>query len=958
MRGHPSLCAARGLSGHLNDAQSVPGQRKRGNPRRKERKRMTTTSKQNGPGKRRYNLFVPMLIIFALMVSMVLYTSNVIRSVAVTNIQEVGMDKVFSVTAQLDNYLDTAKNVMWVTSDTVDHMVQNGETAQAILNYITDETQKQEKQFDENYTGIYGYIMGEYLDGQGWVPPEGYDPTQRDWYIEALKAEGDSIIVPPYVDAQTGSVIISISRRLSNSADVLSLDMTMGHIQDIVAALDLKGKGYGFIVDENGMFIAHPDESLKGKFLSDLPGRSDLLGKMAAVKNGSFEIKTEGRQSTVFVNQLMDQWYVVIEVSNEELFSEVRQQMAINVLICSVIFVLIIFFYVLGRRNEQSYSRRMEEMRADEQKQAYEAKTLKLEKEAADRANQAKSNFLADMSHEIRTPINAVLGMNEMILRESLRAREAPLPDREDAAKIVDSISSYAGSIQSAGSSLLSIINDILDISKVEAGKIDIVAGEYALSSILSDVSSMISFKAEEKGLAFVVDVDETLPNGLYGDKVRIRQILVNLLNNAVKFTDRGCILLKVRGEDEGAWEAGQTARLQICIKDTGIGIKPEDIGKLFTKFNRVDLKRNSTIEGTGLGLAITQSLLTMMGGSIRVESQYGVGSTFMITLPQQIVSCEPVGNFQAKLENRARSANAYAETFRASNVRILIVDDTKMNLTVAVGLLKNTEIKIDTASSGEEALALSQMIPYDLILMDQRMPKMDGTEALRLIRQQTDGANLHTPVICLTADAVIGAKERYIAEGFTDYLSKPVEGAALEQMLVRYLPKDKVTILRKETVHSAAEKADQANDGYAPLRDVGVDVRQGLLYCQNDEALYRSLLWEFGHSAQKKTEEMQSYFDARAWKDYAIQVHALKSTAKMIGATRLNEVAVRVEAAAHEERAEALQGDHALLLSLYGWTAEAILSLGGTEDASASSDEDEIIEFMPEDASSGALGK
>ena len=413
---------------------------------------------------------------------------------------------------------------------------------------------------------------------------------------------------------------------------------------------------------------------------------------------------------------------------------------------------------------------------------------LKEQKQIADEANAAKSQFLANMSHEIRTPINAVLGFNELIIRECTEAGESA-----QAGRSFENIRMYAGNIQSAGGNLLSIINDILDLSKIEAGRMDIVDAPYTLTDLLNDVSNMVFFKAKEKGLEFTADVDETLPDKLYGDKARVRQVITNILSNAVKYTDRGSVRIKVRGRAEGGMEPGQMLRLSIEIKDTGIGMRHEEMDKLFTKFQRLDLSHNSTIEGTGLGLAISHQLMTMMGGTIEVESEYGSGSVFRIELPQKIVSTQPVGDFRERFEKDILSIKEYKEEFRAPSAHILVVDDTRVNHKVAKGLLKKTLIQIDTAESGEQAINLARENKYDLILMDQRMPQMDGTEALMHIREQKDGRNVTTPVICLTADAIIGAKERYMAEGFTDYLAKPINSHELEQTLIKYLPKDKI---------------------------------------------------------------------------------------------------------------------------------------------------------------------
>ncbi len=398
-------------------------------------------------------------------------------------------------------------------------------------------------------------------------------------------------------------------------------------------------------------------------------------------------------------------------------------------------------------------------------------KELEIARLKADEANRSKSEFLANMSHEIRTPINAVIGMNEMIMRE---AKDEKIAD-------------YSRNIESAGRSLLSIINDILDLSKIEAGKMELTEAPYKFSSLINDVVVMISVKAREKNLAFNVNVDETLPDGLYGDEIRIRQIITNVLNNAVKYTEKGSVTLSVNYN-----RAGDDCNLLVRVTDTGIGIKPEDIDKVFEKFDRADMNRNKTIEGTGLGLTIVKRLLVMMDGTISVESEYGKGSTFFLRIPQKIHEDDAIGDYRKKFSSASASDGGYKELFHAPDAEILVVDDTLINLTVVRALLKKTKIKIDTATSAAEALIKTTEKKYDTILLDNRMPGMDGAEALPIMRTQEGGLNKETPIVCLTADAVSGARERYLAEGFTDYLTKPIESAALERMLLKYLPKDK----------------------------------------------------------------------------------------------------------------------------------------------------------------------
>ncbi|MBR0172418.1 MAG: response regulator [Lachnospiraceae bacterium] len=435
----------------------------------------------------------------------------------------------------------------------------------------------------------------------------------------------------------------------------------------------------------------------------------------------------------------------------------------------------------------------------------------------AEEASRSKSDFLANMSHEIRTPINAVLGMNEMVMRESMQAEREMPATREGVQKAFGNITVYAGDIRSAGQNLLSIINDILDFSKIESGRMELVDEPYQLSSVLNDVSNMIMFRARGKDLAFTVDVDETLPDGFIGDEVRVRQILTNILSNAVKYTDEGSVSLSVRGD--AATKRGMTNRLVFTVKDTGIGIREEDRKKLFAKFQRVDLTRNNTIEGTGLGLAITQSLLQMMKGQIELESTYGVGSTFTVTIPQKVIDPTPIGNFREKFEQGIREKTVYRELFRAPEARILVVDDTAVNLTVIKGLLSETKVKVNTATGGAQALEMTKDIPFDVILMDQRMPEIDGTETLERIRDQEGGVNLSTPVICLTADAVQGARDRYLKEGFSDYLSKPVDGPQLEAMLKTYLPPEKVEEVERSVRYGDASAETGAAQGDASSR-------------------------------------------------------------------------------------------------------------------------------------------
>ena len=408
----------------------------------------------------------------------------------------------------------------------------------------------------------------------------------------------------------------------------------------------------------------------------------------------------------------------------------------------------------------------------DEERKAREA--LRDISDRAMAASEAKSAFLSNMSHEIRTPINAILGMNEMILREC--SQDSP-------------ILSYAENIDAAGHTLLALVNDILDFSKIEAGKMEIIPAEYDLSSVINDLVHMISYRAEEKGLEFSLEVDPETPKRLWGDDIRLKQIITNLLTNAVKYTKEGSVVFSIDFEKKDE----KHVLLTVAVKDTGSGIKKEDMDKLFSKFDRIGEEKNRHIEGTGLGLSITTRLLGMMGSKLEVGSIYGVGSRFYFTLEQEVVDWEPLGNMDEVLVANTSAVHQYHEQFTAPEAEVLVVDDTAMNLVVFRNLLKKTKVRIDTAESGDEALALADKKKYDIVFLDHMMPKKDGIVTLHEMKEQEKGMNRETPVICFTANAVSGAWDLYKNEGFDDYLTKPIDFVKLEQMVMKYLPTGKI---------------------------------------------------------------------------------------------------------------------------------------------------------------------
>ncbi len=631
-----------------------------------------------------------------------------------------------------------------------------------------------------------------------------------------------------------------------------------------------------------------------------------------------------------------------------------------------------------------------------------------------EQANRSKSDFLANMSHEIRTPMNAIVGMTELILRD---------PD------ISESTRDNCYNIQSSSRSLLSIINDILDFSKIESGKLELIEGEFSISSVLNDVINMSVTRKGSKDIEIIVRADPNIPRKLYGDEIRIRQVMINLMTNAVKFTEKGCVTLNVSctRQDYGI-------NLKVSVEDTGIGITPQNIEKLFTSFQQVDTKKNRSVEGTGLGLAISKRLINKMNGFVNVTSEYGKGSVFSFVIPLRIldekpfvsiknpekifaVGCLELKRFGRETEKKYKKLildiknqmgisfisysslndmksfigknsdrithcfvskevylsdkeylNSIADridtvviqdivnpaaitppvkcifkpfytmsvaavlnneklisninerrtesvTFSAPKARVLIVDDNAVNLKVAVGLLRPYHMQCLTVESGPAAISMLHSKDIDLVLMDHMMPEMDGVETTKLIRSMEGDYYKQLPVIALTANAVNGVREMFISEGFNDFVAKPIEVSAIDKALKSWLPSQLVCPPIQDRLpgdRRGRKSSDKAADGCL------ISESKGLTYTGGDREAYYEILDVYVKKGRQKLEQIQQFFDLSDWKNYTIEVHALKSSSLSIGSLKLSEDAKKLETAGKANDIGTIKAGNRELLALY----------------------------------------
>ena len=829
---------------------------------------------------------------------------------------------------QLSNWVERHRSILGLCVNIILEHPELMEDYPSAVKYL-DEIAKKYPEISVCYLAN-PYNEHQVIMNNGWESPDpNWRVENRPWYIETERSSSGFNVSAPYYDDQTGLYCVTFSQIVKDdNGEFLGIFAIDFFLDKLIHILDesYTSNSYAFLVDKDGIIISHPNQKyqmntktnteIKNTEYAQVYSQEGEVFTLNDYKDMKMACLAKKNQISNFTVVVADNWWDIYGTT-----FNLGILFAVLLIIC-ITAVIVLIDHLL--KWQQTINRKLQAAAQD-----------------AILAGNAKFQFFAQMSHEIRTPMNAVLGMNELILRES--------NDK--------TILEYSENIQSAGKTLLTLINSILDFSKIENGQMKIVSARYETSTVINDLLSIASERASKKGLQLNIDIDPNLPRTLFGDDIRIKQIITNLLTNAIKYTPEGSVTFstKIVSIDTDSLE------ILISVKDTGIGIKPEDIGKLSISFTRLDEEKNRNIEGTGLGISIVQKLLTMMGSKLEVESEYGKGSNFFFKIRQKIIDKNPIGNYREHDIEKIRAEKKTKTYFNAHDAKILVVDDNSMNLKVIFGILKFNEVKPDLAESGAECLKLAAKNHYDIIFLDHMMPKMDGIETLQKLKAEHLAEG--TTIIALTANAISGAREFYIKAGFDDYLSKPINPADLDEMLQKYLPSDlknrtdekiskvektaevgeKIPAVEKiievvkensETVKESAtvqeipatekipevdensEVEETAEDSFTNSEkkllekicpEINLDAAMG--YCMDSKEFFIEMVQEFFNG--DKTEEVKKSYDAEDWKNYRILVHALKSTSLVIGAENFSAQAKAQEFAAKDEDIDELKKNH-----------------------------------------------
>jgi len=697
------------------------------------------------------SFYLQVLFVFLAFAVMVLVSYFYVRAMVQEQMLSYSERTISSVEYEIKSILTQYEIALSNFAFSTEYIIQDSYTDDELRTHFykwTDWLTSNQESFQE-FGGVYGFINEEFIDGSDWVPPPDYVPQLRLWFSGAVYANGNISYTVPYVDADTGEVVISISVVVfdenSRRAGVIAIDLNIASIVDYVNNLNVENDGYGVMLNEDMVFVMHPNSEYSG--FNILEADDNKYAEIGFLLENDEPVSAfvftdiDGERSIAYFRTLFNNWHVGIITPLASYNRNVNQLAVVLSVLGFVLMSILSYFLVM----------------------------FSLQKKRSEEASRVKSSFLATMSHEIRTPLNAVIGIAQIELEKD---------------KTSDEHTEAFEKIFNSGNGLLAIINDILDMSKIETGKMEIIPEQYDIPSLINDAVMLNIGRIGSKRIDFILNVDENLPLKLIGDELRIKQVLSNILSNAFKYTESGYVKLTVYH----SIEMGDFA-LHFIVEDTGQGMKPEDRDRVFSEYSRFNAKANRTTEGTGIGLTITKKLIEMMDGMISVESEYGKGTTFTVMIKQTEIECEPIGpELAQQLSDFTFHSDGYTTHTTHELMpygKVLIVDDVDINLYVAEGMMSQYNLNIETALSGFEALDLvGDGKVYDIIFMDHMMPQMDGIETTRKLRDSGyDGS-----IVALTANAIVGNSDMFLDNGFDGFISKPIDITQLDVILNEFI--------------------------------------------------------------------------------------------------------------------------------------------------------------------------
>ncbi|MDR0456648.1 MAG: response regulator [Treponema sp.] len=776
-----------------------------------------------------------------------IFTSNIVHGYLLKNTENIFV----SVQAKIMSDLLEPQITLDGLARTVRNMILRGDDLNKLHEYYNDISDYLSSGIDEHLTSFNGFLgyFETFANGTAfietfvWDRPDDQDITERPWYLDAVAANGKMSETLMFRDAiyEEPVLIYAIcifdddGRRMG----VIGLRVLIDAVGEYVVNTAMAQNGYGMLIDKD-IILAHPNHGFQGRNIHDpiIPFSffADELKNGEEINERAL-ISYKNEPALAFFRMLPNGWYMGVVLPKGPYYQSVTN-MALILIALGTVFASVLIFVLLrvdAARNK------------------------------SDMESRQKSSFLANMSHEIRTPMNAIIGMTDLLLYEPLNRRQM----------------SFVNDIKVSARSLLSIINDILDLSKIESGKLELNPVDYDFHALLDNILSMFNYVARKKNLEVRFETEGEMPDYLYGDDIRLKQVLINIFGNAVKYTEKGYVKLKVSAAD---------GNLTFEIRDTGMGIRKEDLSKLFNTFQRVETAKNRSIVGTGLGLSISKSFVEMMGGKILVDSEYEQGSVFIVIVPA-------VAGSKAKVKLKKGLPEGHA--FYAPAANVLVVDDNEFNMRVAQGLLGLFKIDVQTAFSGREAIDLVQKNEYDIVFMDHMMPEMDGVEATGEIRK-LGGKYKDLPIIALTANAVQGAREMFLSNGFVGFISKPIDLQEMYGILKEWLPPEKI----KERMEESHEKTSgDFMDALNKVSEINTEI--GLSRVSGMEKIYRETVELFNKKLVTECDVMSANVHKGDIKNFSISVHAMKSALSTIGAMNLSETASKLETASKDNDIE-----------------------------------------------------